>query len=142
MRTGAKGPSENISRNRTSIPPRPSLDRIRGLRGEISRARTYNPELEIVLQHMLDELDGQLDTIWEALDILDKRHTENEGEQDIDDTEFHEQSRSTQRRKRIIESDDGDVQITVLDIVTQTVVVRGNKTGKTYKFIFREPLPA
>lgn len=142
VRTGAPGPPEGISRKRTPIPSRPDLSRIQGLRGEISRLRSLNPELEIVLQHMLDEVEGQLEVVWEALDILDKRFDEFEPEDQLVDTEFREINRSTQRRKRVVEDDDSDIKITVLDVITQTVTVRGNKTGNQYTFIFREPLPA
>lgn len=141
VRTGAPGPPETVSRKRTPIPNKPSLNRIKGLRGEIARQRRLNTELEIVLQHMLDELDDQLDVIWTALDILDKRFTEFEADGPVVDTRFTEVSRKTQRRERVVRDDDSEIEIDVLDIVTTEVTVRGNKTGNLYTFFFNEPLP-
>jgi len=141
VRTGAAGPPERVLRNRTPIPSRPDKNRIRGLRGEVSRLRRVNPEVEIVIQHILEELDRQLDTIWEALDILDKRFDQFEAGDIPTDTEFIEKGRSTQRRKRKVESDEGNATITLLDVITNEIVMEGNKTRNRVKFRFREPLP-
>lgn len=141
IRTGAAGPPEKISRKRTPIPAKPDKERwVRGLRGEISRVRTKDPELAIVLQHMLDTFVEQIDTIWEALDILDKRYDEFEDE-DVFDTEYREITRKTDRRERTVTSNDGDVEVDLLDVITREIIAKGNNTGRRITFIFDEPLP-
>lgn len=138
--TDAKATPENIVRNRTPIPQRPTVDDVRGIVGEISRQRGLDPELEIVLQHMVQVVFARFDDVWDALEILDKRYQEFEDD-DRFDTEFREISRKTQRRERTVESDDGDIEIDVLDVITQEIIMKGNKTGNRYIFYWKEPLP-
>ena len=140
IRTGGAGPPENITRNRQPIPAKPDLKWAESLMGEISRVRTKDPEMAILLQHMVKAFQGQLDVVWEALDILDKRYDEFDFES-VFDTEYREVGRSTSRRERTVESTDGDLEVDLLDVITQETTMKGNKTGRRIKFLWNEPLP-
>lgn len=138
--TSAKPTPENIVRDRTPIPQRPTDDDIRGIVGEISRQRGFDRELEIVLQHMVRAFFDRFDDIWDALEILDKRFQEFEDE-DLFDTEYREVRRETTRRERTVTSTDGDVEVDLLDVITTVIYLKGNKTGRIIKLIFQEPMP-
>lgn len=137
---GAPPTPEKIVRKRTPIPQRPSTDDVKGIIGEIARQRNLDRELEIVLQHMIQVVFDRFDDIWEALEILDKRYDEFEDE-DLFDTKYTEISRVTTRRERTVTSNDGDVEVDLLDVITQRIRARGNKTGRVVEFIFNEPMP-
>ncbi len=141
VRSGASGPPESVVRNRTPIPSKPDKQAwVRGLRGEIARVRTKDPELAILLQRMLDTFSDQIDTQWVVNDILDKRYEEFDDD-DVIDTEYREIARITQRRERTVTSRDGDVEVDLLDVITLEIHMKGNKTGRRIKFFFKEPLP-
>lgn len=137
VRTGSTGTPEHIVRNRTPIPQKPDIGRLRSLIGEIGRVT--DPDLRTLLQHMVDEWGAQLDVVWEALDILDKRFQEFEDE-DIRDTVYTEQHRETQNRDRTVSTDDGEIEIDLVDIITKVIYMKGNKGGRL-KLVWNEPFP-
>lgn len=137
--TSARPTPEHIVRNRTPIPPRPSDDDIRGIVGEIARQRELDPELEIVLQHMVNAVFARFNDIWDALEILDKRYQEFEDD-DVVDTEFVEERRETQNRNRTVTDRDGDIEIDLVDIITKVIYMKGNRGGRL-KLTWQEPFP-
>lgn len=104
-----------------------------GIRAEIGRIK--DPELRIVLEHMLHEIDGEFDSLWGLMDRIGKedvatKTVEKPVVQEDSDTQYTETNRLTTSSTREVSTDDEIYTVTVEDITTTQISLKGNKTGK------------
>lgn len=129
---------EKTFRQIQKIPRRP-VGIFKSIAAEIGR-HSISPELQTLLEHMIRDVDDQLDTAWKAIDVLDKRFIALETEATADiDLNFTEQSRTTSSLIRKVFADDLSVEFTFVDLVTDGMVLTSNG-GQTITFSFTPTL--